>query len=91
MGADTLLGNDVYDKDGEDLAEIKEFVSFTLDVSNVCPEGRAGFRQGSVARDVGSDMGQRYPQVLRHALRGRLSRCVFPGRIDSPTAPTEVR
>jgi len=26
MGADTLLGNDVYNKDGEDLGEIKEFM-----------------------------------------------------------------
>lgn len=26
MGADTLLGNDVYNKDGEDLGDIKEFM-----------------------------------------------------------------
>lgn len=26
MGADTLLGNDVYNKDGDDLGEIKEFM-----------------------------------------------------------------
>ena len=26
MGANTLLGNDVYNKDGEDLGDIKEFM-----------------------------------------------------------------
>lgn len=26
MGADTLMGNDVYNKDGEDLGDIKEFM-----------------------------------------------------------------
>ena len=26
MGADTMLGNDVYNKDGEDLGDIKEFM-----------------------------------------------------------------
>jgi len=26
MGADTLLGNDVYNKDGEDLGDVKEFM-----------------------------------------------------------------
>ena len=26
MGADTLLGNDVYNKDGESLGDIKEFM-----------------------------------------------------------------
>ena len=26
MGADTLLGNDVYNKDGQDLGDIKEFM-----------------------------------------------------------------
>ena len=27
MGANTLLGNDVYNKDGEDLGDIKEFIT----------------------------------------------------------------
>jgi len=36
MGADTLMGNDVYNKDGEDLGDIKEFM---IDMSS----GRIGY------------------------------------------------
>jgi hypothetical protein len=114
MGANTLLGNDVYNKDGEDLGDIKEFMidmasgkvayavlslggllgmgdklfavpwaaltldtankRFTLNVRKVALKGRAGFQQGSLAVDVGQDVGNWCAQILWHALRWRLSR-----------------
>ena len=112
MGANTLLGNDVYNKDGQDLGDIKEFMidmasgkiayavlsfggllgmgeklfavpwaasgaghgegAFHAQRAEGSAEGRPGLQQGSLADDVGQDLGRRRAQVLRHAVQRRL-------------------
>ena len=88
MGADTLLGNDVYNKNGENLGDIKEFMidmasakvvyavlSFGGLLGEGSPEGRTGLRQGPLAFDARPHLGQRGAQVLRHNVQRRMTSC----------------